>query len=196
MDGLEFSKILGVGCAGLLAFVGLGIASEGIVSVASLDEPAYGVEIAEAEDGDKGEAEVLVAAVSAEALEAADADNGAGIFKGKCSACHNIEQGQPHKVGPTLYGVMGEPIGRMDDYSYSNALLEKDGDWQWTSMNGFLWNPKKWAPGTKMGFAGLRKEEDRVDVMAYLNSYSDKPIATTAVEVPEENLEASNPRDE
>ena len=90
----------------------------------------------------------------------------------KCQACHKVEDGQ-NGVGPHLYGVVGREIAAVDGYSYSDALSGKDGAWDAAALDAFLANPREWAPGTKMSFAGLRKEDERANVIAYLNSIDD-----------------------
>lgn len=178
MDELEWAKIGGVACAALLAFVGLSQVSKAVIGTHELDEPAYSVEIAE----DGGGGEVVEATPLHELVAAADAAEGATTFKKKCASCHSAEPGGKNGTGPALYGIMGRAIASVDGFGYSSALDEKGGDWDWDSMNAFLTKPKDWAPGTKMSFAGFRKETDRANVMAWLNEQSDAPIAAPAAE--------------
>ncbi len=86
----------------------------------------------------------------------------------KCAACHKLEEGR-NAVGPSLYGVVGRDIASIGDFKYSDALSGKDGAWTFENLNGFLEKPRDWAPGTKMGFAGLGKLEERAAVIRYLN---------------------------
>ena len=171
MDTLEISKVVGVGCAAMLAFVGFSEISHGLISVDNLAEPAYAIEVAE-EDG----AEEEVEAVSVATLMAsADADAGARGFR-SCQACHNIAEGAGAKQGPNLWGIVGRDIAAADGFSYSNALADKDGVWDWEALNGFLLAPKSWAPGTKMAYNGIKKDGERANLMAYLNEQSGEPI--------------------
>jgi cytochrome c len=154
----------------LLAFVGLSEVSHGIVAMDTLDEPAYSIEVAE-EEGDEEVEVVSVAAIMA----SADASAGEGEFRA-CKACHNNAEGAGAKQGPNLWGIIGREIASADGFSYSSALSDKDGVWDWEAMNGFLTNPKGWAPGTKMAYNGIKKDEDRANLMAWLNEQSGAPI--------------------
>jgi len=112
-------------------------------------------------------------------LASADAGKGADVFK-KCQACHTVESGQPNGLGPNLYHVLGEPIGQGRGFAWSPALSGKGGNWDWAALSAWLANPKKFAPGTKMTFAGLSNPEDRANVIAFLNSKSPAPLPMPA----------------
>ena len=101
---------------------------------------------------------------------AADADKGKKVFR-KCKACHKVEAGKKG-VGPHLFGVVGRAVGSVEGYKYSKGMLDFADGKSWTAeeLDGYLTNPKKHVKGTKMAFAGLRKEADRADVIAYLES--------------------------
>jgi len=99
----------------------------------------------------------------------ADAAKGEQVFK-KCTACHNADQGGANALGPNLWGIMGEPVGKGHGFAFSPALAGKGGTWTFDSLSEWLSSPKKFAPGTKMTFAGLSKPEDRANVMAFLNT--------------------------
>jgi cytochrome c len=107
-------------------------------------------------------------------LAHADADAGAKDAR-KCAACHSFEQGGPAKIGPPLWGVVGRDIASVDGFSYSDAMQEKEGAWDYQKLDSFLTKPREWAPGTKMAFAGIAKPEERADVILYLRSLSDNP---------------------
>jgi cytochrome c len=107
-------------------------------------------------------------------LAAADPAAGEKAAK-KCAVCHSFEQGGAAKLGPPLWDVLGREIASAPDFRYSNALAEKDGSWDYDKLHAFLANPKEWAPGTKMAFAGVRKPEELADIIAYLRSLSDSP---------------------
>ena len=104
-----------------------------------------------------------------------DISHGEKVFK-KCAACHSIVKGGKNAIGPALYNVVGRKVGVVEDYKYSKALASYDKDWTLEELNGYLIKPAKWIKGTKMAFAGLRKEKDRASVIKYLNQNSDNPL--------------------
>ena len=97
-----------------------------------------------------------------------DAKKGANLFKTRCLQCHTIEKGGPHKVGPNLNGIFTRYSGQAPGYSYTEANINKHVKWDEQNMAEYLVNPKKYIPGTKMAFAGLKKEKDRNDLITYL----------------------------
>jgi cytochrome c len=103
-----------------------------------------------------------------------DVASGEKIFK-KCAACHSINKSGKNKIGPALYNVVGRAVGGVDDYKYSKALASYDKEWSFEELNGFLKKPASYLKGTKMSYAGLRKEKDRASVIKYLNQSSDSP---------------------
>ena len=110
----------------------------------------------------------------------ADAAAGEQVFK-KCAACHNADKGGANQLGPNLWGVFGEEIGKgANGFAFSEALAGKGGTWNWDNLSEWLSNPKKFAPGTKMTFAGLSKSEDRANVIAFLNAHGDSPLPLPA----------------
>ena len=103
----------------------------------------------------------------AELMKIADLNRGEKIFK-KCSSCHNVGKNEGAKVGPGLYGVVGRAKGTFAGFSYSDALKNKGGVWDKQAINDFITKPKDYIQGTKMAFAGLKKPQDRADVILYL----------------------------
>lgn len=104
----------------------------------------------------------------------ADADPSAGetTAKRKCAVCHSFDEGGPNKVGPNLHGIVGQEVAAADGFRYSGALQDKGGSWDYAALDAFLADPRGWAQGTRMAFAGLKDEQERVEVISYLRSIS------------------------
>lgn len=121
-------------------------------------------------------------------LATADAAAGEQVFK-KCTACHNADPGGANALGPALYGVMGNPVAAHPGFAFSDALKGVGGTWDWDTMSAWLASPKKFAPGTKMTFAGLSNPQDRANIMAFLNSRDASPLPLPAA--PAETADAA-----
>ncbi|MGI9435724.1 MAG: c-type cytochrome, partial [Geminicoccaceae bacterium] len=119
--------------------------------------------------GGVGEASGLVAMIAS-----ADLAKGEKVSK-KCKACHVFDEGGKHKLGPALWGIVGRDIASYDGFNYSGALNGLEGDWTFDKLDQFLAAPKKFLPGTKMVFAGVKKEQDRADLILYLRSLAAEP---------------------
>jgi cytochrome c len=173
MASLETNKALAaILTAGIIAS-GAGVISRIIYHPSMPEENAYVIEVPEGETGGAAaEAEVAPLPVL---LAAATPDGGQSEAKA-CNACHDFEPGGAAKIGPPLWGVVGRDIASVEGFAYSDALLEKDGQWTFDALNAFLENPKSWAPGTKMTYAGIRQPEDRADVLVYLRSLAENPV--------------------
>jgi len=100
----------------------------------------------------------------------ASAEDGERAFRA-CRACHVVEEGV-NRVGPSLYGVIDRDIGSVEDFNYSSAMAEKDGAWTYENLDAYLTAPRTWLPGTKMAYAGMRRDQDRANVIAYLEAAS------------------------
>jgi cytochrome c len=124
-------------------------------------------------------------------LASADPAKGEAVFK-KCVACHNADKGGPNALGPNLWDVLGEPVGKGKGFAFSEALAKKGGSWDWQTLSDWLANPRKFAPGTKMTFAGLSNPQDRANVIAFLNAHSDSPEPLPAAP-PEAVADAKTP---
>jgi cytochrome c len=135
------------------------------------EKMGYTVEGVEADAGGDAAAAEKPAAFY---LASADPQKGAEVFK-KCGACHSDQKGGPNQIGPQLWGVVGRPVATEAGFSYSDALKAHTGPWTFDELFQWLKSPKAYAAGTKMTFAGLSKPEDRANVIAYLNTESDKP---------------------
>ena len=163
MNTMTITKVAaGLFAAWLVLLLGKWAGSE-IYAAESHGEPSYVIEVAET-GGDAAEEEVDFAAV----LASADASAGESVFR-KCSACHKAVEGE-NAVGPYLYGVVGREVDTAAGYNYSGALEQVVDVWTPENLSHFLTNPQGFAPGTTMGFAGLKKVEDRANVIAYLDS--------------------------
>ncbi|MGF1501826.1 MAG: c-type cytochrome [Paracoccaceae bacterium] len=185
MDSNELNKIAGAAVGALLVFLLLGFFSGQIFGTVSThhgeETLAFALEI-EQEVSETEDAQTDDSIQLASLVASADPSAGEAIFR-QCSACHKIEDGV-NGVGPHLWNIVGRQIGAVDGYAYSNALASMDGDWDLIALSGFLENPSDWAPGTKMGYGGLKDAEDRVNMIAYLNEAGDAPVALSSM-VPE-----------
>ena len=159
-----------------LLVIGIGKISDIAFQVDKPEKSAYKVDIQESSQILSSTAEKIEEKVDISALLAlGDVAHGEKVFK-KCSACHLVNKGGENKIGPALYGVIGRKVASKQDYKYSKAMAAYDKDWTFEEMNGYLKKPQSYIKGTKMAFAGLRKEKDRASVILYLNKYSDKPL--------------------
>tara|TARA_B100000902_G_scaffold353737_1_gene365430 strand:- start:35 stop:574 length:540 start_codon:yes stop_codon:yes gene_type:complete len=176
MDSFEINKIVAAVLLVALLVIGIGKISNLIFYVEKPKTPGYVVEIEENISKVSSSAESIEEKVDISALMAmGDVASGEKIFK-KCASCHSIAKGGNNKIGPALYNVVGRKVGGVSDYKYSKALTEYDKSWSFEELNGFLLKPTKWIKGTKMAYAGLRKEKDRASIIKYLNENSDNPL--------------------
>ena len=107
-------------------------------------------------------------------LVSASIENGQKLAK-KCSSCHTFNKGEANKIGPNLFGIIGSEIGSKAGYAYSSALISLEDDWNFENIAKFLYKPKEYIDGTKMNFAGLKKVEDRANLVLFLRDQSDNP---------------------
>ena len=160
--------------AGIIAS-GSGVVSRMLYHPHVPEENAYVIEVPEAA-AHKGEAAPAEAAPLPVLLAQANPEKGATEAK-KCAACHSEEKGGPIKIGPPLWGVIGRKIASVEGFEYSDALRGKEGEWTYENIYEFIHGPKEWAPGTKMAFAGIKSPEDRADLLVYLRTLADEPVA-------------------
>ena len=176
MDSFEINKIVAAILLVALLIIGIGKLSSVIFYVNKPKTPGYAVEVNEVLSTSSSLSEQVEEKINISAIMAmGDATSGEKIFK-KCAACHSIVKGGENKIGPALYNVVGRKVGEVENYKYSSALVEYKKNWTFEELNGFLTKPAKYIKGTKMAYAGLRKEKDRASIIKYLNQNSDNPL--------------------
>lgn len=180
MDSFEFNKIAGAVLGTLVFVLGMNFVSELIFHTEPPETPGYVIEVADAATGEaatEAEPEISIAAL----VGGGDAGKGESVAK-KCVACHSFEQGGANKVGPNLWDVVGRKPASVAGFNYSAALkaFAEEHNWDFAQLSGFLENPKAHVPGTSMGFAGVKKADQRGDLLAYLRSLSDSPAPVPA----------------
>ena len=175
MDSFELNKIIAAILMVALLVIGLGKITDTVFHVNKPEKPGYKIELESEITATKSKTVEVAEKIDMIALMAqGDALNGEKIFK-KCAACHSINKGGANKIGPALYNVVGRAVGGVDDYKYSKALASYGKDWTFEELNGFLKKPASYIKGTKMSYAGLRKEKDRASIIKYLNLNGDSP---------------------
>jgi len=179
MDNFEINKIVGALLGTALFILVLTIVTDFFYHEDELKQQAYIVDVPVETEQPMDEVEVVEINVM-ELLVLASAENGEKVAK-KCVSCHNFEAGAPNKIGPNLHNIVDRQMASIDGFAYSGALTEKGSNsesWTFDNLFHFLENPKKWLPGTIMGYAGIRKPEDRADLIAYLHNISPDSVST------------------
>ena len=175
MDSFEINKIVAAVLMVALLVIGIGKLSNVIFYVEKPKTPGYAIDVKQAKTVSSSTEKVVEEKVDIAALMATgDIALGKKVFK-KCAACHSIVKGGKNNIGPALYNVVGRKTGAVTDYKYSKALASFEKEWTFEELNGYLIKPAKWIKGTKMAFAGLRKEKDRASVILFMNSKSNNP---------------------
>ena len=176
MDSFEINKIVAAILMVALLIIGIGKISNIVFYVEKPKTPGYAIEVEQVANDSSTVTKVAEEKIDIAALMSmGDLAHGEKVFK-KCAACHSIVKGGKNKIGPALYNVVGRQVGKVSDYKYSKALIGYEKAWTFEELNGFLLKPAKWIKGTKMAYAGLRKEKDRASVIRYLNQNSDNPL--------------------
>ncbi|MBE7183175.1 MAG: cytochrome c family protein [Methylobacterium mesophilicum] len=190
----EINKILGAVLGAAFMVFSVAIVSDAIFASPAPEKPGYAIEAVEETGG--ATAQTAAAVPIGQLLASANADAGATIFK-KCQACHSGEKGGPNKVGPDLWGVVGRPVAAHEGFSYSAGMKEfsQGGSqkWDFEHLNGFLTAPKSYVKGTAMSFAGLKKDDERANLIAYLRTLSDDPLPLPAADAAPAPENASAP---
>jgi cytochrome c len=178
MDSFEINKIIAAVLLTALIVIGIGKAADLVFHVDKPKQSAYkidGLEVAEVTKESDGKSETVEAVDIAQLLALGNLAHGEKVFK-KCSACHMIASDGKNMIGPNLWGVIGRNAASISDYKYSKAMVAYGKNWTFEEMNSYLIKPQAYIKGTKMAFAGLRKEKDRASVILYMNSKSSSPV--------------------
>lgn len=182
MDSFEFNKFAGAVLASVLFILGVSILADTLYETHEANPQAYAV--AALEEGESG-GETAAAAEEvplATLLAGADVARGEKASK-KCTACHTFEEGGPARIGPNLYHVVGGPVAHDPNFAYSQAMKSKGGTWTFEELSHFIENPRGYVEGTAMSFAGIKKPQERADLLVYLNSLgSNQPLPEAPAE--------------
>ena len=175
MDSFEYNKITASVLIALLIGMSGSLLSDYLVHPNKLGKPAFvveGVEDAPKPGGKAQEDEPLKPITPL--LASASVERGQAVAK-KCTQCHTFEKGAPNRTGPNLWGIIGAKVAHLADFAYSSGFKEKGGTWDYENMNVLLHKPRAFVTTTKMSFVGLKNDQERADVIAYLNTLSDSP---------------------
>ena len=177
MDRFEINKIVAAIVLTLVIVIGINKIADVIYNVKAPEGSSYSLaKVTETKETGQDVDTKTVNKVDINALLAlGDLDHGKKIFK-QCAACHSISKGGGNKIGPALFGVIGRKAGSLTDYRYSKGMKGLNKNWDFESMNAFLIKPKEYVNGTKMAYAGLKKEKDRASIILYLNKQGDSPL--------------------
>jgi cytochrome c len=187
MDSFEFNKYAGAAMGTLLFMVGLNYLTDALLSPKPLAEPVYiapGFTPGPAKGDVKADAKAPAApgapAAPAESLGAllakASAEAGKASAK-KCAICHSFAKGEANKIGPNLWGALGGKKAAVAGFAYSAPLTALGGTWSYQDIDKYIENPKAFAPGNKMAFAGIASAKERADILSYLRTLADSPLA-------------------
>ena len=176
MDSFEINKIIAAILLTALIVISIGKFADALFQVEKPKETAYKIDglevVSTSQKPDESKKEEIVDI--AQLLAMGDLVHGQKVFK-KCSACHMIASDGKNMIGPNLWSIIGRKAGAVDDYKYSKAMIAYGKEWSFEEMNAYLIKPQAYIKGTKMAFAGLRKEKDRASVILYMNSKSSNP---------------------
>lgn len=171
MDSMEANKVIAAVLVAGIAFFVTGTIADNLIVEHHLEKTVLKIEGAPTTAGTSGPKKVELPPL-APLLAKADVQDGEKYTHKVCVACHTFNKGGKAGVGPNLYGIVGAKHGHMAGFNYSNAIKEKKGPWNYAELNEWLHKPSSYAPGTRMGFAGISNAQTRADVIAYLKSIS------------------------
>ena len=172
----NFNTVAGCFLASALFAMVVGKVSNAVVAPHHLDKPALAVTDAPADHGaPAGGAAAAELPPIGPKLKDANVEHGKALFAQQCFSCHTVDKGGANKVGPNLWNLVGRKKASHEGFSYSAGLQALGGDWSYEDLNHMIFKPTSYVKGTKMAFAGLAKEPERADVIAYLRSLSGSP---------------------
>ena len=175
MDSFELNKIIGAILGTCILVLVTSFAAHAIFAPVMPEKPGFEIAVKEVTHGGEAKEAAAPAEPIEKLLQTASVEKGAAAAK-KCAACHTFDKGGPNRVGPNLFSVINEKKGEgRGGFNFSAAMKAKGGTWTYDDLSTFIASPKGFVPGTAMGFAGIQKDSERADVIAYLRSLSESP---------------------